>query len=151
MNELLKKHKESVCACETCQSYCARRPCWPTPEEADKILDAGFARRLMRDWWVDEPYVYIICPANEGCGGEDAPSWPSPSPCLLFKNGLCELHGLGLKPFEGRAAHHDNDGSTVHKDVADTWRTTKGKEVVERWQRIIDAAVASQGDGDCTK
>ena len=30
---------------------CKYRPCWGTPEELEKIIEAGFSNRLMMDYW----------------------------------------------------------------------------------------------------
>jgi hypothetical protein len=93
----------------------------------------------MRDWWVDSPNVYIISPASRGCAGSDAPSWPGGT-CVLFRDGLCELHSLGLKPIEGRIAHHATKHDEVHEQVADTWRTANGRRVVRMWEIAVSVA-----------
>ena len=40
----------SECACGGCSQMCTR-PCWPTPEEARRLIRAGLGDRLMLDYW----------------------------------------------------------------------------------------------------
>lgn len=40
--------------CKGCKvgiGYCYHRPCWGTPEEFDKILDAGYASKVQLEFW----------------------------------------------------------------------------------------------------
>lgn len=41
--------------CSTGAAMCHNRPCFGTPEEFDKIIDAGFADKLRIDYWVGSP------------------------------------------------------------------------------------------------
>ncbi len=131
------------CTCKVCKNYC-RRPCWPTPNEAKKLIEAGYAKRLMRDWWVGNfngggGDVYIICPASPGYSGCASPERPV-NGCVFFNaKGLCDLHHAGLKPKEGRAVHHIKENKravmTLHEAVARTWDTDDGRLVVGLWDR----------------
>ena len=136
----------SECSCTVCRHMCERRPCWGTPEDIKKILDYGFGLRLMRDYWsggvnTDVGSIDIISPAIVGCEGGSAPSWPSGRCTFLTDEGLCELHDLGLKPIEGRAAHHDTIAQGPHPDlhrmVAALWETEDGQAVVTEWHRVV--------------
>ena len=123
------------CSCYVCQGMC-RRSCWPLPEEADRLMDLGYARRMMYDWWVrDDGDIPIIVPALVGCEGERAPSWPLGTCTFLTDDGLCAIHED--KPYEGRVAHHDNAASENHKHVAQAWDTEYGRQVVRRWENVI--------------
>lgn len=113
---MLTDFKESVCQCDTCVSMCERRPCWPLPDEAQKLIEAGYGPRLMRDWWCRWPDdVVILSPAIVGEEGKYAPVWPTGRCTFLTDNKKCELHDKGLKPFEGHVAHHDGTESSLHK------------------------------------
>jgi hypothetical protein len=130
------------CNCATCVAMC-RRPCWPTPPEVDKLIDAGFGPRLMEDYWsggfkAHDNDVPIICPANPGYEGERA-GWDMRLGCVLQDpaTGYCALHDLGLKPLEGRVAHHDGNSEGVHEAVARTWDTDEGRRVTQRWRESV--------------
>lgn len=132
----LEKYKPSVCDCKWCRDSCKNRPCWPTPEEALKIIDAGYTKYLMCDFWDDpEGDTYIIGPAFKGCEGR-IPSWSKFTGCcaLLSDDGLCKLHSKDLKPLEGRLVSHTNSNKDVHKLIASLWKSEIGKSVVERWR-----------------
>jgi len=139
------------CSCRVCKGMC-KRACWPTPQEAQALLDAGYADRLMLDAWIggfDDSYedVYIVCPSTPGyCGGlapglGDDFNWMdvfgdgalANGGCVMQKNGLCMLHDKGLKPIEGRVAHHSKDSDNLHEAVARTWDSDVGRAVVERF------------------
>jgi len=57
--------------CENGIRMCHRRPCWGTVEDFKKIIDAGFAKKLMIDYYNDESInnnerTYILSGANNG-------------------------------------------------------------------------------------
>ena len=126
------------CDCSVCKSMC-NRPCWPLPEEAETLIDAGYAHCLMRDYWAGSGYnngdIDIISPATPGHEGQSAPFWPNDGCTFVEENGHCAIHDIG-KPYEGRIAHHDHNVSQ-HKEVAMTWNTDKGRTVVKRWYRVL--------------
>jgi len=135
--DLLELEEPSSCDCKICRSYC-NRPCWPTPAEAEQLMDAGFAHKLMLDYWASDelfPRTEILSPAIEGYEGEAAPWWPS-GKCTFHTEGLCELHGA-YKPLEGRLAHHAETPRALHYEMVRTWATPEGRLVVDRWKRII--------------
>lgn len=135
----LMEYKPNECSCEQCARMCSRRPCWPTPDEAKKIIDAGYGDKLMLDWWdADENVghdIYLVSPACVGSEGDNAPYWPE-TPCTFFKDGLCELHDLGLKPIEGRLAtcNKTNIVPDLHWKVAQTWDNEKAEALVKKWR-----------------
>lgn len=127
------------CTCDICRDMC-KRSCWPTPEEAERLIDAGYAHKLMRDWWDRDdrlPYTEILCPASLGREGGVAPSWVM-DPCVFWNGGLCDLHVPGLKPVEGRVTGCKGEWGKIHGQVAATWATAKGREVVKRWMRMME-------------
>ena len=116
---------------------CKYRPCWPTPEEAQRLIDAGFGHRLMQDWdnggesGSDE--FDLLCPAIIGHEGQRAPFWPTGT-CTFLKDGLCELHNLGLKPGEAKEVWcKSTDQDDVHKRYGNTWNNSKAQELADRW------------------
>lgn len=130
------------CNCHTCVEMCLR-PCWPTPQEANRIMDLGYGPCLMLDYWVniDKPDTYIVCPANLRSQGTYAPSWPGNNPadpCALLDKGLCMLHKHGAKPLEARLAScnpHQNDSQNIHERIAKLWDTPLGRKTVERFKK----------------
>lgn len=148
------KFTESVCACAVCVGFCQKHPCLGTPEEAEKLLDAGFADRMMLDCWyypsMSHPEktenVYRVQPAGKGNEGKQAGFWApfKEWPCtMLTEEGKCLLHDPGLKPLEGRVASHEKI-ETGHDEVEKLgawleaqWDTPRGRRVVERWKKEV--------------
>lgn len=112
-------------ACHGCAKgvdMCRTRPCWGTPEEIAAIKAAGYADRLMLDWWVGVPRIDIPAPAIQGYEGKSAPERPRGRCTFLTADDLCELHDKGLKPAEGRKACCKSDTPVdTHHEVAMTW------------------------------
>jgi hypothetical protein len=127
---------ESECACEECRRMC-NRPCWPTPGEAQRLIDAGYGSRLMRDYWVgdglDGGDIYLLSPANPGMEGSAAGFWPSEGCVFQGEDGFCELHDLGLKPLEGRVASCSRGQGDLHQYVASTWNNPEAQALVDEW------------------
>ncbi len=110
------------CKCRKCRDMC-HLPCWPTPAEAVALMEAGYGDRLCLDWRAmkgdshcddGDPgsrTVWLIRPANKGSEGRRSPQNPVTwTGCTFWDfppgKGLCSLHDSGLKPYEGRHAHH---------------------------------------------
>lgn len=139
--------KEVECSCKNCASMCKNVPCWGTPEEAEAIINAGHTDKLMIDYWVSSPDIYMIQPAIVGFGGKEAP-YHKEGTCAFLQNNLCTLHDSKLKPIEGRAAHcstklKENNISkeayhvqmrTLRKEIAEAWDTDKGREIVDKFK-----------------
>jgi len=132
--------ESTECSCEECKNMCRRRPCWPTPKEVWALIDKGFGRRLMLDWLGE---IQIVSPAIVGCEGRSAPFVPMGQCTFLTYGGLCELHSLGLKPFEGRMASckpcasdllREAAANSLHRAVAEAWNNSNGGRAVERWE-----------------
>lgn len=128
------------CSCPICVDMCRHRSCWPTPDEAKALIASGFGNRLMPDYWVgnrfddEDANIMILAPADEFYvrNGRTS-SWPD-SPCSFLKNGKCELHALGLKPYEGRAAHHGMGENDLHWSAASAWNNAEAQAMVEEWE-----------------
>lgn len=132
----LELYKESACTCFKCSSMC-RRPCWGKPHEIRHLIENGYGRYLMLDYWTceDEPDIAILCPALKGSERMRAPFIPqSKDGCIFWRDGLCELHDLNLKPIEGRLAIHDSPHhEDIHEKVAQLWNTEEAKAMVADW------------------
>lgn len=122
------------CTCDECKEMC-NRPCWPTPKEAQKLIDAGYGNRLMNDYWCrDEGDIQILCPANKGKEGSFAAFMPVGNCTFQDENGLCELHNLGLKPAEGKKALcGGRTPKNLHEKMANTWDNPEAQKLVGKW------------------
>ncbi len=135
--------KETVCACDICKGFCRRRPCWPTPDEARRLIDKGYADRLMVDYWSGDGFdggdIYLLCPAIVGHEQNIAPFMPVGRCTFLTDNELCELHDPGLKPIEGRIASckFELDSKKEHWKVVATWNNKNSQDFVDKWRRRI--------------
>ena len=128
----------AACSCSECQAMCQRRPCWPTPLDAQRLIEAGYADRLMLDWWFDRVQnktVYVLTPAIVGRESGEAPAHPSGRCTFLNQENLCDLHDLDLKPTEGRIALcHDRTPPDLHEQIGQTWDADEGRSVIDRWE-----------------
>jgi Fe-S-cluster containining protein len=101
------KFKQSSCHCKTCNDMCTGSPCWPTPGEAKRLVEA-YPDRVAFDesYYLGGRHVRLMRPAavgespmsvNRGYAGR----------CVFYKNQRCELHYTGMKPLEGRLSTHE--------------------------------------------
>lgn len=142
---------EEPITCEGCVEgleMCETRPCWGTPEDIRRIISAGFANRLMVDWWsgtldgFDSPD--IIGPAIAGKEAGYAGARPDGRCTFLTSDGKCELHALGLKPSEGaiaccKRAHLGGGGKhSLHRQIAKTWATQEGQALAAEWREHFE-------------
>jgi len=127
---------EKECKCKKCIDLCLYRPCWGTPEEIKIIIDSGFGRKLMIDYWVgDNDTTYLLSPAIVGRERRQAPFIPC-GPCVfLTEDNLCEIHHI--KPHEGKYGYGcDKEDSKLlsHEEVAKTWDNEFGQKLIEQWK-----------------
>ena len=112
--------KPISCKCQKCQDQCRHTVCLGTPEDIEKLIQAGYIDRLIKTYWGAGmifghlSYPILMIQAQETDGG-----------CTFFRNGLCELHDINLKPTEGRLSHHTLkvDNWTFKKSIA--WNVAK--------------------------
>lgn len=128
----------SACACTECQAMCHRRPCWPTPTDAQALMAAGYSHDLMLDWWVDpeqQQTVYLLTPAIAGRESHVAPPIPNGRCTFLDTAGLCRLHDSGLKPTEGQLALCQNrTPPDLHEQIGRTWNNPAGRALIHQWE-----------------
>lgn len=120
------------------------------PEEAERLLDAGYANRLMLDWFDREDgrhelgeEIHVLCGASPGREQSRAPQRPPFGSCtFLNAEKKCELHALSLKPIEGRVAdcqqrHNSVERSIRRSVIVPAWDTEHGRAIVERWRELV--------------
>lgn len=112
------------CTCSTCCSMCAESVCMPTPAQVLELERRGYQGRLA---FYDprgpqgQQRPRFIAPAPKGREGQILPTTSGYGACTFYDGERCELHALGLKPEEGRLAHHDRDPMEVRHLVYMTW------------------------------
>ena len=113
------------CDCPKCAAMCANSTCLPTPEEARALIRAGYGSRLATYRFQPDPERWaFVGPAPKGQeGARDLPH--TMAGCTFFDGKHCELHDLGLKPLEGRLAHHTRPWQPIRLHMATHW---KGKQ-----------------------
>lgn len=100
--ERLSQCHPSECHCARCQQMC-HVPCLGTPEDIEKLVDAGYADRLRPTEWLVASLIGLADGPISMIQPEVVNGW-----CTFYHNGLCELHDKGLKPTEGRLSRHDD-------------------------------------------
>lgn len=111
--------KPTQCRCPVCRSYC-QTPCLGTPKDIQRLLGAGYAPQLTRTYWcvgmlfgaVSQPILMVQIIRG-------------PQGCVLYRDGLCELHEQGLKPTEGRLAHHILTQENLSFEKSLSWNVAK--------------------------
>lgn len=140
------------CKCQLCKMQC-RTPCLGTPHDILRLMDAGYTSRLKPTEWaagimlgVTDQIIPLI--QAEQIGESDLD--PN-ARCTFFKDGLCELHTLGLKPTEGRLSHHstriDNfkRGKSISWAVVQEWLSPDNADVVEEVARRYSEYLGATG------
>jgi hypothetical protein len=141
-----KKHKLTLsekypssepCSCEVCTSYC-QRPGWWTVEEAEKVIEAGFADRMMLEISPEQNFA-VLSPAFKGNECNYASHIYSKQACTFLQNGLCELYDRSLQPLECKYCHHNRKGLGIkcHLDIEKEWKTNDAKRLVVKWGNIV--------------
>ena len=126
MNESIEKIiRESgrtpvSCKCPQCQKQCLRAPCLGTPADILKLIEAGYADKLIATEWATGLFLgklnftvkmIQIKHTKQGCS--------------FFKNGLCTLHDLNLKPTEGKLSHHTIKAENFDFNKSLTWQVAQ--------------------------
>lgn len=125
--------KPTDCKCRLCQQQCRVCPCLGTPEDIERLIEAGYAGKLaLTDWCVGQmvgavPYPITMVQAQQTDEG-----------CIFFHDGLCELHDKGLKPTEGKLSHHSTKienfrfRNSISWNVAKEWVEERNAETIQR-------------------
>lgn len=119
---LPENRQECSCNCLVCKSMCKNTPCLPTPGEAVTLIKSGYKAQLAPTTVIDRfsglvnnVLAPILTP--QGCS-------------FLDQTGNCILHTKGLKPLEGRLAHHSIPNNGLQMYVARKWNTAKAQSLV---------------------
>lgn len=112
--------KPIQCKCQACKSQCKVAPCLGTPEDIEKIIDAGYIDRIKATDWATGIVIGIHPNVIEMYQADQEPQG-----CTFFKDGLCELHEKGLKPTEGKLSHHTHKLETFTKSKSLSWNVAK--------------------------
>lgn len=136
---LTEKYQPSQpCSCPECTAYC-QRPGWWTPEEAEKAIIAGYAKRMMLEISPEKTFC-VLSPAFKGNEVNFAFQLNAKNGCTFLKNGLCELFGTGYQPLECRFCHHSRKGKGIlcHQAIEKEWMKNKAKRIIIRWGNITE-------------
>lgn len=124
----MAKFQETVCSCDRCKSMCLNTPCSGTPDEIEKLIEAGYEKKLDMGFYNGIDFVRPKG-ASGVFGGRCA---------FLTDKFLCSLHKLGLKPLEGRIAIHGaTNGRTKKVFIVNKWNTKKGRRIVELFKQKL--------------
>lgn len=121
------------CNCERCRAMCQRTPCLGTPHDILALIDAGYEKDVCYTEWAagmlmghtTQP-IPMVQIRNRADGS-----------CVLYNEGLCELHDNGLKPTEGKLASHDATVRELQKEynltyqVAIEWTKEENFGIIE--------------------
>lgn len=120
---------------------CEEKPCHGTPEEIQRLIDAGYSNRLALYFCQN----YSLKPKLEYV------EYIAPSPlieqrqCTFLKDKRCELHASGMKPLEGRVVWHGKTdirgvpvpkGYTLREYIASLWVNESAQRLVDSWKRL---------------
>lgn len=141
--DTLSKIPVSVCSCKACQRMC-RRPCFGTPDDIQKLIDAGHADRLCLEHHcglTPKATIPILTPALKGQEGKKSPCNPASAlGCTFWHYGKCKLHNIGLKPLGAKLVDHNTPyeanepiGGKVGANVAELWKSEEAQAMVKRW------------------
>jgi len=133
----IKYPPSEPCSCEICRSYCLR-PGWWTVEQAKEVINSGYSNRMMVEVSPERDFG-VLSPAFKGCERGIALQKFSKNGCNFYKDGLCELHPIGLLPLECGFCHHDRTGLGIkcHSDLEKDWKTELGKQLVFKWLKSM--------------
>lgn len=155
---------------------CYNTPCMGTVDDIERLMNAGYAKNLMLDWWggtghfegepgspiraakrkqneFEEDVPYLV-PATVGNGGKKTPL-NKRGKCNLLVDDKCSVHHI--KPILGRNACCKIDGDMEiidgveilkdeRIDVLRTWNTQRGKDLIARWKEEVGYD-EEQGEG----
>lgn len=132
---------EITCECPACAAMCAGSTCLPTPDEARALIKAGYGDRLATYRFApDLEKLAFVGPAPKGQeGARDLKH--TRRGCTFFDGKHCELHGLGLKPLEGRLAHHTRRWEPIRMGMAAHWRGKSFNSVLATLSRSVQKGV----------
>lgn len=114
---LLIKNNKSECSCDRCVSMCKTTPCIPTPSDVAMLIKKGY-KRYLTPAVLGAPEVIKITGRPISI---IMPRFNKNTGCVFLENNRCVLHNLGLKPSEGKIAHHNGTDSECFKLIIMSW------------------------------
>jgi hypothetical protein len=111
----------TFCQCDTCKAQCST-PCLGTPQDIEKLIDAGHGDKIFPTSWyvgimmgiINGPIFMFQAHVNKDTGF-----------CVFNKDGLCTLHDAGLKPTEGKLSHHTITLEDFDPEMCLSWIVAK--------------------------
>lgn len=122
----------TTCDCQACRAMCQHSVCLPTPAEARELVRQGYADRLGVYRFADG--AGYVAPATVGHEGKTLPH-TNFGRCTFSSEKGCELHGLGLKPWEGRHAHHSRPWQQIRLAAVMQWKGKQFESVAAQLKR----------------
>ncbi len=130
---------QSECSCTACQNMCRTSPCFPTPEQVAELIGGPHEDRFMASRYIDEAHKRewpIVAPkffAGENGAGRCT---------FLSPENLCELHGQGLKPLEGRLVNHEHIANPVlshalRRSICAQWDSELGRKLLDHYRAKV--------------
>lgn len=124
--------KQVSCKCQLCKSQCVKSICLGTPEDIEKIIDAGYGDRIRPMGWGAGLLMNVtdhIIPMFQADDNHGT--------CVFFKDGLCQLHEKGLKPTEGKLSHHTTTVENLVAKKSLSWNVAKEWEDPANYETIV--------------
>lgn len=123
------------CNCEKCKQMCQRTPCLGTPQDILALINAGHVDKVCYTEWaagiilghITRPIPMVQIKTKNG--NRDGS-------CVFYNDGKCELHENGLKPTEGKLAHHEVSAIELRPEynltyqVAIEWTKEENSDVI---------------------
>lgn len=119
--------KPVQCKCQECKKQC-KTPCLGTPEDILRLINAGYKDKLYPTEWC----VGLVLGRINYAVPMVQPL-QTPSGCIFFKDGLCELHESGLKPTEGKLSHHSTKAESYKFSKSLSWNVAKEWLDAKNW------------------
>lgn len=142
LHRIIRKtgRKPSQCKCKLCQEQC-HQPCLGTPQDIERLIDAGYANRLAVTEWA-AGMIMGCCPGPITMvqAKKEKDGW-----CTFFHDGLCELHDKGLKPTEGRLSHHSLKADQWSRKKSISWNVAKEWLLPDNGQTMIEILTTMLG------
>ena len=149
--DIIKTAKRIECKdCRRGINMCEQRPCWGTVKDFKKIIKAGYAKKLMIDYYNNDKInngedIYFLSGASSGneCSKAD---WNPKGTCIFLENNKCIIHNI--KPTSGAVSccKIDYNLKLTHACLM-TWTTTEGKKLIEDWKKMVDYIEKDNDEG----
>lgn len=134
--------KPIQCKCVQCKKQCSVAPCLGTPDDIEKIVDAGHGDKILASAWQAGIMMKVTketVPMFQAAHTKDG--------CIFFKDGLCSLHDSGLKPTEGKLSHHSTSPDnfvakkSISWNVAKEWMDPNNLETIKRLEQKLNKSL----------